>query len=160
MQGYEEISNLNDVQKTLLDQILGSAGSFLPQAASGYQQFLPGGGGGQAFINQANQNFRQNTIPSILNAFGSQSGRNSSALNQALASSAANLNTDLASQLAQMQLQASQGLGALGLGGSNLGLGTQTKSYLQKQPTFLEQIILGLVGGLGAPVGGFLKGMF
>lgn len=160
MQGYKEISPLNDSQRSLLEQLLSGISSYIPQAAEGYRQFLPGGGGGQAFINQANQNYSQNTLPSILNALGSESGRNSSPLNQAVAASAANLNTDLAAQLAQMQLQASQGLGNLGLSGSNIGLGTQTKGYLQKQPSFWQQILLGLIGKSGPSIGSGIKSIF
>jgi|HubBroStandDraft_2_1064218.scaffolds.fasta_scaffold59049_2 hypothetical protein len=155
--GYIQKDTLTPEQKSFLDQILGSAGGNINQAAQGYAQFLPGGGGGKAITDQANKNFQQQTIPSILNAFGTGS-KGSSSLNQALAAGASNLNTDLASQLAQMQLQASQGLGNLGLGQGGLGASTPQFAYLQKQSPFWQSALLaslnagsqGIRGALGA----------
>src|SRR5271170_6606026 len=99
--GYQQLPTLTPQQTTLLNQFLGQGGQNTQNAAAGFQQFLPGGGGGQAFQEQANKNFQQQSIPSILNAFGSGT-KGSSSLNQALASGAANLNTDLAAKLADM----------------------------------------------------------
>jgi len=91
------------------------------EAAAGYQQFLPGGGGGQPIVQAALNRFQQQTLPSIMQAYGS-GAKTSSALNQALAAGAANLNTDLAAQLAGMQLTAASGLGGLSGQQSRLGL--------------------------------------
>lgn len=143
-------------QQSLLDQFLGQAGGFTGQAAQGYQQFLPGGGGGQAIANAAQQRFQQQTIPSIMNAFGS-GAKSSSALNQALAAGAANLNTDIASQLAGMQLQAAQGLGGLGLGAGGQGLNREAFAYMANQPGFLENMLLAAISG-GSQVGGAMLG--
>jgi len=152
---YAQQPAITPEQKTLLDQLLGQAGGNFQQAAQGFAQFLPGGGGGQAITEQANKNFQQQTIPSILNAFGSGS-KSSSALNQALASGASNLNTDLASQLAQMQLQAAGGLG--GLAGQQGQLGSKNQfDYLQKQQPFWQQAILGGINA-GGKVGGAILG--
>jgi len=90
------------------------------ESAAGYREFLPGGGGGQAIAQAAQNRFQQQTLPSILNAFGS-GAKTSSALNQALAAGAANLNTDLGAELARMQLGAAQGIG--GLAGQQGALG-------------------------------------
>ena len=138
--GYEKLPTLTPQQTTLLNQFLSQGGQNVQGAAQGFQQFLPGGGGGQAFQDQAKKNFEQSTIPSILNAFGSGT-KGSSALNQALASGAANLNTDLAAKLADMQLQASQGLGNLGLGQAGLGSKDQF-AYAPKQTPFWQQLLL------------------
>ena len=146
--GYVQKDVVTGGQKSLLDQLLAQAGGNLNQAAQGYAQFLPGGGGGKAITEQANKNFQQQTIPSILNAFGTGS-KGSSSLNQALAAGASNLNTDIASQLAQMQLQASQGLGNLGQGQANLGAGTPQFAFLQRQMPFWQSALLGGVGAGG-----------
>lgn len=158
--GYTKKEAITPEQKMFLDQILGQAGGNFGQAAEGYRQFLPGGGGGEAIANAAQQRFQQQTIPSIMNAFGSGS-KGSSALNQALAGGAANLNTDIASMLAQAQLQAANGLGNLGLGQGQLGSRDQF-AYLQKQMPFWQSALLGGISGgsqaagqwLGRPQGG------
>jgi len=157
--GYQKLPTLTPQQTTLLNQFLSQGGQNLQGAAQGFQQFLPGGGGGQAFQEQAKKNFEQSTIPSILNAFGSGT-KGSSALNQALASGAANLNTDFAAKLAEMQLQASQGLGNIGLG--QAGLGTKDQfAYAPKQQPFWQQLLLsGLQAGGQAARGAVSGGMF
>lgn len=155
--GYIQKDTLTPEQKGFLDQLLGSAGGNINQAAQGFASFLPGGGGGKAITDQANKNFQQQTVPSILNAFGTGS-KGSSSLNQALAAGASNLNTDIASMLSQMQLQASQGLGNLGLGAGGLGAGTPQFAYLQKQPPAWQTLLQGSLGPLGAIIGGGLAG--
>lgn len=120
-------------------------------------EFLPGGGGGQPIIDAAMKRYQQQTLPSILNRFGSDF-KGSSSLNQALAASASDLNSNLGAQLAQMQLSAASGLGWLGANQQNTGLGTPGFAYLQKQPTFLEQILLALTGAGGSLGAGFLAG--
>ena len=149
--GYKKMSTVTGEQKSLLDQFLSQAGQNAQGAAEGFKQFLPGGGGGQPIIDQANKNFQQTTLPSIMNAFGS-GAKSSSALNQALAAGAANLNTDIASQIAQMQLGAAQGLGGLAQGQGQLGSKDQF-AYLQRAQPFWQQALL---GGLG--LGGQLAG--
>lgn len=145
--GYTKKTTVTPELQTLLNQFLSQAGGNTQQAAQGFAQFLPGGGGGEAIKAQAMRDYQQRTIPSILNAFGS-GAKGSSALNQALASSAADLNTNIASQLAQMQLQASQGLGNLGLGQGQLGSKDQF-AYLQRQPPLWQQMLLAGVGSSG-----------
>lgn len=149
--GYARKEAVTPEQKMFLDQILGQAGGNFNQAAQGFQQFLPGGGGGEAIANQAQNRFQQQTIPSIMNAFGSDS-KGSSALNQALAAGGANLNTDIASMLAQAQLQAAGGLGNLGLGQGQLGSQNQF-AYLQRQPSLLQNLLMGGIAG-GSQVAG------
>lgn len=144
--GYMKKDSLLPEQMGFLQQLLQQSAPYTQQAAQGYGQFLPGGGGGEAIKAQAMQDYQQQTVPSILNAFGSGS-KGSSALNQALASSASNLNTNLASQLSQLQLGASQGLGGLGLGAGGQGLSTPGFAYMQKQPPLWQQLLLAGVGG-------------
>lgn len=138
--GYAQKTTVTPEQKSLLDQFLSQAGQNAQGAAEGFRQFLPGGGGGKPIIDQANKNFQQQTIPSIMNAFGS-GAKSSSALNQALAAGASNLNTDIAAQIAQMQLGAAQGLGGLAQGQGQLGSKDQF-AYLQRQMPFWQQLAL------------------
>jgi hypothetical protein len=154
--GYTQKPTVTASQRTLLDQLLSQAFPNLQQSAEGFSQFLPGGTGGDAITNAAQQRFQQQTIPSILNSFGT-GAKSSSALNQALAAGASNLNTDIASMLSQMQLQAASGLGNLGLSQSQLGATTPQFAYLQKQAPFWQQALLGGIG-LGGQLGGTLLG--
>lgn len=153
--GYQKIGINTPTQNSAIEQLLQMAIPNYEQAAQGFQQFLPGGGGGQAISDAAQQRFQQQTIPSILNAFG-RGSKGSSALNQALASGGANLNTDLASQLAQMQLSAASGLG--GLAGQQTGAGlSPTYALAQRQMPFWQSALLGGIG-LGGQLGGAYLG--
>lgn len=154
--GYVKKEAVSPEQLQLLQQLISQASPQIQSAAQGFNQFLPGGGGGQPIINQANRNFQQQTIPSILNAFGNNT-KGSSALNQALAAGAANLNTDLASQLSQLQLNAAQGIGNLGLGQAGLGSQTPQFAYMQRQQPFWQSALLGGIG-LGGQLGGAALG--
>ena len=154
--GYTQESTMNPQQETLLSSILQQAMPFLQQAQSGYSQFLPGGGGGDAIKQQANQNFQQQSIPSILNAFGS-GNKGSTSMNQALAAGGANMNTDLASMLSQLQLQAAQGMGNLGMGITQQGLGANTKAFMPKAPPVWQQILGPLISA-GGTLGGAALG--
>jgi hypothetical protein len=148
--GYSKLDTQTGQQSSVLNQLLSMAPQLFGQAQQGYSQFLPGGGGGKAIQDAAQQRFQQQTIPSILNAFGSGSKSNS-ALNQALAAGGANLNTDLASQLSQMQLQAAQG--AAGLGQSAAGLGSKDQfAYAPTQAPFWQDALLAAIQG-GSKVG-------
>lgn len=158
--GYTQKPTLTPEQNTLLQQIMQQAIPNQQSAAQGFNQFLPGGGGGQAITDAANKNFQQKTIPSILNAFGS-GNKGSSALNQALASGASNLNTDLASQLSQLQLSAASGIGGLGSNQGQLGTQTPQFAYLQRQMPFWQSALLGSLnagGQVGAAAAGAAAG--
>lgn len=157
--GYTQKPSLLPQQMTLLNQVLGQAPQFSQQAAQGYQQFLPGGGGGQPIADQAMKDYQQKTIPSILNSFG-QGSKGSTSLNQALASSGADLNTNLASLLSQLQLSASQGLGNLGANQTQQGLGTPGFAYLQRQPPLWQQLLQSGLGAGGQLAGGWAAGGF
>jgi len=160
---------------------LNKANALSEEAAQGYRQFLPGGGGGEAIANAAQNRFKQQTIPDILNAYGSDA-KTSSALNQALAAGASNLNTDIASQLAQMQLVASQGIGnvgaqrgqlglgrsgqqlealkaygGLGIGQAQIGLGASPFGYAERSNPFWQNLLMGGIGAGGNALGGFLR---
>lgn len=153
--GYSKKRALAPQQQAFINQLLAQSGPYMQQAAQGYSQFLPGGGGGEAIAKQAQQRYQQETIPSILNAFGSDA-KGSSALNQALAASAANLNTDLGAQLAQLQLSAAQGLGSLGTYGAGLGVQTPQFAYLQRPMPFWQSALLGGLQSGGQAAGSWL----
>jgi hypothetical protein len=153
--GYMKMDTLTPEVKSFVDELIKMSGPNYQQASQGFSQFLPGGGGGKPIIEQANKNFQQQSIPSILNALGTGS-KTSSALNQALAAGASNLNTDLASQLAQMQLQASQGVGNLATGQANIGTQTPQFAFLQKQQPFWQSLLFGGLNAAGNLGGAYL----
>ena len=173
--GYIQKPTLSGGQQTSLDQILaliqqnlsgqgGLAGSPLyQQAVQGTQQFLPGGQGFAPIQAEAQRQFQQQTIPAIMNAYGSDA-KSSSALNQALAGAGQNLNTSLAAQLAQMQLGASQQAAGLAqapyqqaLQAGGLGLGTQSFAFMPKQQPFWQSALLAGIGA-GGQAGGAALG--
>lgn len=159
--GYTQKPAVTPEVSDLLKQLISQASPNLQSASQGFQQFLPGGGGGQAISNAAQNRFQQETIPSIMNAFGT-GAKSSSSLNQALAAGASNLNTNIAAQLAQMQLQAAQGQSGIGSQQAGIGAGTPQFAYLQRQMPFWQSALLaGISGGsqaagsyLGAPKAG------
>lgn len=149
---YDKLNTVTPEQKTFLDQLLQLSLPNQQAAAQGFMQFLPGGGGGEAIAKAAQQRFQQQTVPSILNMFGN-GAKSSSGLNQALAAGASNLNTDIAAQLAQMQLQAAQGLGGLGSQQGQLGQNPQF-AFAPKQQPFWQSALLGGIGAAGNILGG------
>ena len=155
--GYTKKEAVSPKQLTYLNKALKEALANQQAASEGFKQFLPGGQGGQPIIDAANKNFQQQTLPSILNAFGTDN-KGSSSLNQALAAGASNLNTDLASQIAQMQLSASQGIGNIGQGQATLGSQTNQFAYMPRQQPFWQSALLGGVQGGGNVLGGWLGG--
>jgi hypothetical protein len=157
--GYTKKDTLTPDVQALIQQLTQQAAPNYAAASEGYKQFLPGGGGGQPIIDAANKNFQQQTVPSILNAFGT-GNKGSSSLNQALAAGASNLNTDLASQLAQMQLQASQGIGNIGAQQSGIAAQTPQFAYLQKQKPLWQSLTEATLGAGGQAIGGWASGGF
>lgn len=163
--GYLEKSTMSPEQSSILQQILGQSGQgmqgggglaqnpLFQQSQQAVGQFLPGGQGFAPIQAEAMRNFQQQTLPAIMNAYGS-GAKSSSALNQALAGAGQNLNTALASQLAQMQLGAA-GQGAqmammpqqLAMNQANIGLGQQTKAFMPQQQPFWQQMLLGAISG-------------
>jgi hypothetical protein len=174
--GYLEKSTMSPEQTSTLQQMLNQAmqgmqgqGSLaqnplFQQSQQAVGQFLPGGQGFAPIQAEAMRNFQQQTLPSIMNAYGS-GAKSSSSLNQALAGAGQNLNTALASQLAQMQLGAA-GQGAqmsmmpqqLAMNQANIGLGQQTKAFMPQQMPFWQQMILAGMGVSGDVSRGMLSG--
>lgn len=152
--GYEKLPALDKGQLSGLQQMLQQGLGNQQQASQGYQQILSGGGAdSKPIIEDAQRRFQQHTIPQIMNAFGANN-KGSSALNQALAAGGADLNSNLAAQLSQLQLGnsqlqlgAAQGLGGLGQSQGQLGATTPTFAYLQKQPPLWQQLLGPLIGG-------------
>jgi hypothetical protein len=154
---YTKESVVTPEQQGYLNQLLQQAGPNTQQAAAGFQQFLPGGGGGDAIVKAAQNRFQQQTIPQIMNAFGTN-GKSSSALNQALAAGGANLNTDIAAQLAQLQLGAAGGLAGIGQNQGALGAQTPQFALAPKQTPFWQQLLLGTINQAGQGVGAAAAG--
>lgn len=153
--GYAKKDIITPQQKTFLDSLMSQSLPNQQQATQGFSQFLPGGGGGQAITEQANKNFQQQTVPSITNALGSNA-KSSSYLNQALGAAGANMNTDLASLLSQLQLTAASGIGGLGSQQAQLGSQTPQFNYLQKQQPLWQSLLLGGIGGGSSVLGGWM----
>lgn len=171
--GYQKLSTMNSGQRKLLQQLLGSLGGQqtniqsnpLFQQGSGFLQNLLSGSpeSTQAFEAPAMRQFNEQIIPGIAERFsglgaGSQS---SSAFQQALGQAGAGLSERLQALRSGLQTQAlPQALGFAqqpisnysGLAG--LGLGTSTKSFAPKQPSFLESLL-----GQGAQGAGQLLAM-
>lgn len=164
---YKKEQVLSPQQQSILNQFIKMSQQGLKQAGNiqdnplyqqaieANQQFLPGGQGFAPIQAEAQRNFQQQTIPSILNAFGSDA-KSSSALNQALAASGANLNSSLAAQLSQLQLGAagqSADLAQLpfqqAIQTGSLGLGTQPFALTPKEKPFWQQLLLQGVQGAG-----------
>lgn len=143
--GYSKLDALDPSQIGSVLQSLQMGMGNQQQAAQGYASFLPGGGGGKPIIDAANKNFQQQTMPSILSALGSGS-KSSSDLNQALAAGASDLNSNLGSMLAQMQLSAAGGLAGLGSNQQQAGL-TNTFAYQPTQMPFWQQLLLASISG-------------
>lgn len=171
--GYFKQDVLTPEGQTLLQQILQGASSSLQggnlaenpaykQALQASQSFLPGGEGFQPIQQEALRNFRQSTIPAILNQFGGDSKGNS-ALNQALAGAGQNLNSSLGSLMAQMRLQAAGQTANLaglpyqqGLQTAQLGLGTSPFAYQQRATPFWQDALLATIGGGSKVLGSYL----
>jgi len=178
--GYIKKDVLTPTGNSVLEQLLKLAGNQFQsagditqnpayqQALSATQSFLPNAQGqtpGFAPIQaEAQRNFQQQTIPSILGAFG-QGNKGSSALNQALAGAGQNLNSSLGSLLAQMQLQAANQSGNLaqipynqGLQSANLGLNTSPFAYLQKANPFWQDLLLSGISGISKVAAAYAPG--
>lgn len=106
----------------------------------------------QSFIDPAMMTFEQQVLPAIQQRFVDANAGSSSALNQALGQSAADLSTMLGSQMGQFyQGQQQNALSALGLGTQAAGQRTFDPMIQQRQ---------GLAGPLIGAVGQIGGGMF
>jgi len=174
--GYNKFSTLTSEGTSALQQLLqlvmqnlsgGQGGGNLAenpayqQALQASQSFLPGGEGFKPIQEEAQRNFQQSTIPSILNQFGGDSKGNS-ALNQALAGAGQNLNTSLGSLMAQMRLGAAGQTAQLagqpyqqGLQGAQLGLNVSPFGYTPKPTPFWQNAILGGINAGGQAIGSY-----
>lgn len=153
--GYMKMPTVTGKQSKVLNSLLKEALPLQRESADIYRGFAsPQGTAYKSIVDAANTNFQQRTIPSILNAFGSDS-RGSSALNQTLAAGASDLNQSLAAQLAQMQLNSAQGLGNLGTGNAQVGTQTPQFAYQQRQQPFWQSALLGGLGAGGQALGGY-----
>lgn len=141
-----------------------------PEVAQALSQLLQGGLSGiqdpsqgfQPIAEQAQTQFQQQTIPSILERFTALGGQRSSALGQQLGAAGAGLQQDLAAQQAQYGLQNRQGL----LQQLQLAMMPQFENaFMPGQQGFLSNLFSSLIGsgissaapGLGALVKGSVK---
>ena len=85
-------------QSDLLNQLIQQYSQQMGQGQDQYQDLFQ-----QSFIDPAMRTFEQQTVPAIQQRFADAGASSSSALNQALGQSAADLNTMLGSQMGQFQ---------------------------------------------------------
>lgn len=142
--GYESFDLLSEPQK----QIYG----LLQQALMGQLQPQTDERFSAPYLRQ----FQEQIVPQLAERFaglgaGSQS---SSAFQQALGSSGADLAERLASLNVGQQLQREQ----MGLSGLQNLLGVQTRGLVQKSRPWWQELLLGASGGLGSSLGGSLFG--
>lgn len=145
-------------QKALLSQILAGQG---PQANQAISQLLQPGQDmeamqqmyQQAFIDPAMLAYEQDILPAIQQRFGDANAGSSSALNQALARSAADLSTMLSGQMGQyaMHREALNQQGQLG----GLGVLQNTLSQRAFEPIIQQrQGLMGPLLGMGGQIAG------
>lgn len=165
-------SNTKDAKRAFADllegpegveDLLGQTGSTLSNLmGQGYDQ----GAFQQGVVNPMMQNYRQNVLPAVQQRFVDANAGSSSALNQALASSANDLTTQLGSLYLPFRQQQQQAMlagaqGGLGLYGTSLGGRTSALSglgSLSGQSAFTPMIrnqegILGPMIGAGGAIG-------
>ena len=129
-----------------------------PQAQGAYGEFLQPydpeqfqGLFQQAFIDPAMQTYEQQVLPSIQQRYIGANAGSSSALNQALASSASDLSTSLGSQMGQFYQQQQQNkLGALGQVGGLAG--QRTVDPIIQKPGSVVGDVIGAGGDIGAAI--------
>lgn len=162
--GYTQKSVVTPDQQTFLNQQLQQAGNNQQQAATAYNQFLPqsadgqvGGQGGQSFIDQALQSYREKFLPEAFNSLGAgANSKGSSALNNAIAQGASQTQTDLSTILSGLQQQSASGLAGLG---SQQGQAVNKDQFAltPKQQPLWQSALLGLLGA-GGQIGGAYAG--
>jgi len=129
-----------------------------PQASAAIQEFLQPQGQyqdifQQAFVDPALQTYEQQVLPAIQQRFIDAGAGSSSALNQALGQSAADLSTMLGGQMGQFyQQQQANKLSALGLGAGVAGQRT-FEPIVQQQQGIMGPLI-GAAGQIGAASAG------
>lgn len=112
--------------------------------------------------------FRQNVLPEIFGSFG-RGNKGSSALNQALASAATNLQSNLSSQFAQlglgerarqqeMQYNAANQLTQSGLPAAQIGLTKDKYAYVGQGPSAAQKVGAVALPAAGAIIGGLAGG--
>lgn len=142
-------------QQDLLESIIGQAG---PGAMQAYQQMLQPGGYDDLFqqsvVDPAMLAYEQQALPAIQQRFVDAGAGSSSALNQALGQSAADLSTMIGQQAGQFyQNQQSNQLSTLQL--LNQLIGQQTFEPMVAQQSGLAGPMIGAAGTLG---GAYLGG--
>lgn len=163
--GYNVFSTLNPQQQSLLTQLLGSMqgqakGISQQPAFQAGQSYLQNilGGDTEAFEAPLMRQFHERTIPALAERFsGAGAGaQRSSAFQQALGAAGADLSERLGSLRGGLQMQAvPQALGYAEAPSNELQnlLGLQTQAFSPKKPSFLQELLTGLAGGIGPGIG-------
>jgi hypothetical protein len=142
----------------------------------------------QSFAAPEQRQFQEQTMPHIAEQFAGVGGLSSSGFQQAASQAGAGLAERLAALRSSMGMQGAQlGMQGAGLQGQLAGqlsnmsaapydmlfnlaqlnqnryataLGTPTKAFAAKRPTFGQQFLGGIAGGLGKGIGGGIGGLF
>jgi hypothetical protein len=157
-QGNEILSKIASGQDYLSD-MLQKQNAPGGQPDQNYQRFY------EPIRQESQRQFQQNVLPDVMHQFGrSDSSKGGSALNQALASAATNLQSNLNAQLAQygqqqqqLQYNAAQNLTQAGMPQAQLSLAREKNLYIPKGENIGAQ--LGVAGAEGAAKGAVMAAM-
>lgn len=154
--GYRAFSTLNPQQSQLFGGQAAGLGTIQPQIMQYLSQLLSGSPEAmQAFEAPYMRKFQEEIVPGLAERFAGQGALSSSGFQQSLGQAGAGLTENLAALREGLRSQAAgQGMGAI----QDL-LGLQTQGLVPKKKSFLEQLLLGLSGGVGQGIG-MLPGMF
>ena len=154
--GYTQVPTKTGGQQNFLQQLLQMLGGTGAQGFEQGLQSLMGMLSGSdesfaAFEDPLKRQFQEEVIPSLqerLTGMGAGGGRSSGSA-QILGQAGAKFEEGLGAQRAQLQQNAIQQLLKTFLGGSQIGLGTESFAYKQKPPSFMTSMAGGLGQGLG-----------
>lgn len=163
--GYGKLSTLDPLQQQnypgAYDQASMQGNPLFQSGSNWLMQLLQGGSQAEEnFAAPYMRQFREQTIPELSTLFGGAGAGSSSGFQQALGQAGAGLQENLASLRSGLQMQAlPQALGYAQTPFSNLQslLGMNTQALVQKQPSFLKQMLLALTGTMaktGEALGG------
>lgn len=138
--GYEKFDLLSGPQQQIYETLQNSLMGQL------------GGEGADRFAAPFMRQFQEQTIPKLAERFAGlgAGAQSSSAFQQALGTSAADLSERLASLSGQREQGALSGLQGL--------LGTPTQGLVKKSPAWWMQLLQPLLGGIGQGLGGLATG--
>lgn len=159
VKGYSEVSTLNPQQEQIFNMLSSLFGGLGQQGGNYLSELLSGDSESfDRFAAPYKRQFEEEIVPGIAERFAGVGGLSSSGFQQALGQAGAGLTENLASMREQLR---SQIPGQIFSNLQNI-LGQQTRALVPKQKSrsFLQELLLGLSGGLGQAGGSFLTSKF